>query len=578
MQTRDDVDLRFANIFRRMMAKSPDERYASFDEVIDELSDYCDQTDTPAWLADFTNAQTQTEMTTVSGGSTSGATARVLAIDFGMFYSAAAAAAPSGDVNLLTAGSEDRVLFRMAVASEQGKLLFGNQAMERRAERPRKLVHCLPMYIGMEVVERLIAGRQCPPEVLLGLMLRRVAENAWDSNTRPHAAAITIPTSYDQLHRRSVLQAASLAGLQSVRLVDRSIAAVQTLLLDSPQDSPETAGFHSEGDQTVLFVGLTGQATEVAVMRKTATRVQQLSSAGHWLAGTLPWQHRLVDLTADLFVTEHSVDPRKEIRTASRLQVACERAMNSLLLMPNVNITINIDGFQRSVSLKRQTWLESCRDLIDGVRGSIVRACKQASISWSDIGVCVTLGPLLRISEVRELLLGELDEAVEFHAVDRADVARGAAASLAGELPGRGMIASPPRCVTSQSIGIVVEDVRGRRRILPIIPKGTALPARTNRRLTVGKNRETMTLSLVESSGLDGEDWQSLGRYDFDIGGANRLARTRMIGFEVDMNGLLSVRAQTPGTQGSQKLPALPPPALNDEAVAEWTAWMEEVR
>ena len=110
----------------------------------------------------------------------------------------------------------------------------------------------------------------------------------------------------------------------------------------------------------------------------------------------------------------------------------------------------------------------------------------------------------------------------------------------------------PPRGVTSQTIGIVVEDAKGRRRILPIIPKGTALPARTNRRLTVGSDRDSMTLSLVESSGVEGDDWHSLGRYDFDIGQSKN--RARMIGFEVNVNGMLNVRAQTPGTSSSTKL------------------------
>ncbi|MGI9471390.1 MAG: serine/threonine protein kinase, partial [Rubripirellula sp.] len=53
MQTRDDVDLEFANVFSRMMAKSPDERYASLDEVIADLSDYASQNDTPLWLSEY---------------------------------------------------------------------------------------------------------------------------------------------------------------------------------------------------------------------------------------------------------------------------------------------------------------------------------------------------------------------------------------------------------------------------------------------------------------------------------------------------------------------------------------------
>ena len=69
------------------------------------------------------------------------------------------------------------------------------------------------MYIGKPLVEREIAGRQCPPEVLMAMMFRRIKQNSWPGATSPHATAITIPASYDQLHRQSVMQAAQMAGL-----------------------------------------------------------------------------------------------------------------------------------------------------------------------------------------------------------------------------------------------------------------------------------------------------------------------------------------------------------------------------
>ncbi len=583
MQIRDDVDLKFANIFRRMMAKTPDQRYGSLDEVIDDLSGYSDTVNTPLWLAEFAQRQTVGDVSTVSGGSTSGSTARVLAIDLGMFYSATAEATPAGDVNLLPAASAGRPLFRMAIASNKDELFYGDQAMKRRGQHPHHLVHCLPMYIGKPLVEREIAGRKCPPEVLLAMLLRQIKKNAWTSKSAPAAAAITVPASYDQLHRQSVLQAARMAGLRSVRLVDRSLAAVQTLLLEpEPEslDAPPTS-VQSDSDKTILFVGLSGQASEVAVIHRDSSRLHQLATDGHWHTGTLPWIHRLVDLTAIAFIKKHQIDPRKSSATASALQISCERAMNSMLLWPTVDVTISVKGARKSVSIDRQAWIAHCDELIVGVRRSITNACKQAAISLLDVDVCVTHGPLLRLKGVRNSILRGLNKSVEFHSVDRVDVARGAAACLAGELPGRGDIARPPSGVTSQTIGIVVEDKSGRRRILPIIAKGTTLPARTNRRLTVGKDRATMTLSLVESSGVASDDWHSLGRYDFEIGDqqSNRNNRMRMIGFEVDMNGILSIRAQAPALPEAKNFPPFQhpcwPKTKSQNGLFGWTGFAE---
>ncbi len=585
MQSRNDVDLRFANIFNRMMAKSLGERYASLDEVIEDLAEYENNTDVPSWASELGQPQAalsqQSTFQSGSGaGSTSQAVSKVLSIDFGMFYATAAEASPSGDVRVLAAGCSDGMSLRTLVASDQDQLIFGTSAMERRALNAKSVIHCLPMYIGKPIVERTVAGRQCPPEVLMAMLLQRVQENAWKEKSPAKATVLTVPASYDQLHRQSVLQAAKMAGIHSVRLLDRSIASVQSILID-----PESASLDSHDSnlplgstqsETILFLGLTGQATEVSVIRREGSRLQQLSTAGHWHSGTLPWLHRLVKLAAEAFVVKHKVDPRKSQRWAARLQLACERAMNSMLLLPSVQIKVRIQGRERSVRIERQNWLRACEGLAAGVRQAIDTACREASVAVADIESCVLLGPLLRMPMIREAVLRGQSKSLAIHQLDRVDTARGAAACLAAELPGRGDIAKPARVITSQTIGIVVSDAKRRHRILPLIPKGTSLPARTNRQLTVGADRDSMTLSLVESSGVEGNHWQSLGRYEFEVGDSK--VRSRMIGFEINLNGVLCVRAQTPGTSGSTTLPPLPTPTLSHEDLDEWTEWLNQLK
>ena len=120
---------------------------------------------------------------------------------------------------------------------------------------------------------------------------------------------------------------------------------------------------------------------------------------------------------------------------------------------------------------------------------------------------------------------------------------------------------------------------QGRRRILPIMPRGETLPARTNRKLNIAANRNSMTLSIVESSGIESDQWQSLGRYEFTKhqDESKREKRTRMIGFELNIDGLLTVRAQSPDTPESNRLPIIPKPMLPLEDEAAWTRWIASV-
>ncbi|KAA1259221.1 Serine/threonine-protein kinase PknB [Rubripirellula obstinata] len=587
MQSRGDIDLNFANIFSRMVAKSPSERYESLDEVIEALGDYASETDTPNWLVEFTQRKIGTDASTISSRSDPDGESNVFGIDFGMMYASAAIANPKGGNRKLQAGDDGQSIMRLAIATDRHLLVYGKDAIGRRRDSPLQVAHSLPLYMGQKSVARRFAGRQCPPEVLMALMMRQVFTRSWDQLSLPHATAITIPSSYDQLRRRCMIQAAQMAGFPSVRLLSRSIAAVQSLWMekegDAERQSKTVPGTISDSDdQNILFVSLTGQATEVAIIRGGPSRLQQLATAGHWSCGKLLWLQRLVDLAGKLFKEHHGIVPKADKKSAVRLQIACEEALTSLLQFPSVSVALEVAGKKHAVQVYRRDWLGQCQDLIETLQKAVDQVCSESKLTIQQIDRCVMLGSLLRMPGVAESLLDGLPKTTIKTSIDRGDVARGAAACLAAELPGRSDNGLPPRSVTSQTIGIVVEDKKGRRRILPIIPRGTLLPARTNRRLSVNDSREHLNVSLVESSGVDGSGWQTLGRHEIEVGSSGVGKRSRTISFEINVNGLLTVRAPMPGEATpsiltTRRLPALPAAAITDEELVDWKKWVETV-
>ncbi len=584
MQLRGDIDLKFDHIFRRMMAKSPHERYGSIDEVIDALGEYAEAKTEPLWISELTTRLPHGELSTATGGSTSRGVTQVLGIDLGMSYMSAAAASVGGEVTLLSTFKDDRAMIRLAIAGDGRRVLFGEDAIMRREQHPQSVIHCLPIYIGKPVVDRSLNGVKYPPEVLIAMSLRNLLRTLWSHPTPPDAAAVVVPSMYDQLHRRSIIQACEMAGLRSVRLVDRSLAAAQSLLnvslpTDSqPTDNKPALASAAESKQIIstatselmLFIGLTGQASDVAVIRHSKNRMQQLATGGHWHRGSLSWLQVLVEYVSERVKEISGTDPRTIRASVAGLQINCERAMNALLLGDKARLAIQVGVKRVDLVVQRSAWLGRCEGLLCELIGNIQSACDRAGLDVGQIRKCAILGPILRLPEVRQRLIEALPPDIEVHNIDRADLARGAASCLLAELPGRSEVAMPPRGVTSQTIGIVIEDARGRKRVLPIIPRGCVLPARANRRLTVSQNKDVMTLSVVESSGVNGQDWHALGRYSFNVDEKNT-AKTRLISFEIDMNGLLNVRAQTPPTPGSVRLAPLPAPMIEEAAVAEWT-------
>ncbi|MCD0460795.1 protein kinase domain-containing protein [Roseiconus lacunae] len=577
MQLRDDVDLGFANILRRMMAKKLSERYGSLDEVIEDLANYAEESHSPAWLSEFVQRQSSIDASTLSGSSTAIANLPIFGMDLGMTYIATAEAIPGMGIHNLSAGADGQPLYRLSIANGDYGILYDVDANQTRMAMPRRVVHCLPMYIGKDVVEREVAGRKCPPEVLIAMSIRRAIANSYPNDDLPKLTAVSVPASYDQFHRRSIKQACRLAGLDSVRLVDRNLAAVQSLLSAVDMGvSDEDPPLDLNAKETILFVGLSGQATEVALIDRDGTQLRQLATAGHWHNGMLTWQHRLVELASEAFRNQHGFDPRRKSITASRLQMSCERALQSLLLLPDVNVSIEFEEQLYSISVSRDRWLEHCSDLIHGIRQDMHQVCKASGVHPKKIDTAVTLGSLLKIVPLRKRLFNRLPNEMPVRVTDRSDIARGAAASLEAELPQRTQVLVPPKSVAGQSIGIVIEDSNRRRRILPIIKRGERLPARTNRKLSIAKERESMTLSVVESSGIRSESWHSLGRYTFEVErqADGQVKRTWMVAFELNVDGLLTVRAQTPGSPNSKRLTVIPEPTLPLKDETEWTRWM----
>ncbi len=572
---RPDVDLRLEHVFRRMMAKRPQERYASLVEVLADLASYDTGESSTAWIGSLGGATITGDNSTLRGGSTGGEVANVLGIDLGMFYATCATAEPTGKVEVLKPTEDGRTQQRIAIA-DGTPLFFGEAAAARRELHPGSVLHCLSLYVGQSKVDHLINGKHCPAEVLLAMQIRKLIELGWPDRVLPHAVAITVPSSYDQFHRQAIIQAATIAGIRSVRLVDRSLAALQSWRHDQahsqsellPPKSPST----SHGERPQVVITITGHATEVVVSRFRGARVQQLAAVGQWHHGTLQWQQKLVDMVAEKCVKQHAFDPRRALQTATSLQVACERALPKFLLLESVNVAFQRGHRPIAVAIARHDWLDACESFTAELLQMIDLALEAADINPERVGQCLLVGILTRIGVTRKRIEKRFGKDTEFALIERTDIARGAALSVAGELPGRGDIPLPPQTSTTHDFGLLVMDAKNRRRIRPIIPRGTAIPARTNRRITTGTTA-SQVLTVVESSTWRETSWRSLGSHHFNVESPDGFLE---LTFEVDIDGRLIIRQRDPHSGASVRLPVLPKPTLTPDDVVQWTDWVKE--
>ncbi len=637
MSYRQDVDLTLANIVSRMLAKSPAQRYGSMDEVARAMSPYDNDRSTPAWVLDFAERKLDEEGSTAneisrSTRATRNKTLSVLGIDMGLTHAATAVGLPDGNIHpgwpALTAGGP-QPLFRMAVAerpsssnSQTDKVLFGQAAYELRKNHPHRVSHCQMMYFGRNEMLRRIDGRMCPPIVATSLCLRRLVGTTlmnhssakketppavpgqsssgatsgsidsvlgatWHRHESwPDAVAITVPGCYDQLHRRAVYTAARIAGLPSVRLIDRGVAIARfALRSDQSYGDPDTKyteqtrSLDGDESESILYVGLTGQAFDVAMIRRRGKKIEQISSAGHWQLSAIAWSSRLVEIIQSRLVNRPKrgskrTSNRSWLLHAAKVQIAGERAMNSLLLLPETTVEIRHEGKTETVKITRTEWLQACNDLMASIERGIALACSRAEIDANKIERCFVLSPILRLPPIRKRVFAALNKNASIEFFDYTDAATGAAACLASELPGHRDGILPTQTSVSHSVGFVISEATGKRKILPIITRGTPTPARTNRQLGGTAKDEALTLALVESSGVEDEAWQTLGRHRIAVDASER-APTRKIGFEIDINGLLSVHLERPDLGRTVRMPSLPELGMSPDQWEDWREWVE---
>ncbi|WP_404310008.1 protein kinase domain-containing protein [Neorhodopirellula lusitana] len=656
MSYRQDVDLTLANIVTRMLAKDPAARYGSMDEVARAMAPYDNDRSTPAWVLDFSQRKASQEGSTAGDGSRTQITAKnklinVIGVDLGMLHATTAIGLSNGKVEAgwpVASESGPRSLFRMAVADISGmpgkmdsstltrNALFGQAAYDLRKSFSRRVSYCQMMYFGRPDVLRRIAGRDCPPEIGISLCLRHLigttlmnhvlAKQADDSDqvtgnrvsspqtstaidlvlgtawhrhdSWPDTIAITVPSCYDQLHRRSIHSSARLAGFPSARLVDRSVAITRFAYEQDQHGSAAQSKYearveHSADnlndviqnlDATILYVGLTGQALDVAILRKQNNKIEQIASSGHWCHGAIAWSSRLVDLIVSKLPPRPTPlgigsDPtalqQDRMIYAAKVQMAGERAMNSLLLLPQTKIEIEHAGHVQSVTVTREQWLDCCSDLLDAIPTAIATACQRANVAPADISRRFVLSPILRLPSIRDRVFSALSENVDIEFFDYTDAARGAVACVAAEGPGNRSELLPVTSRTSHAVGFVVADGRGKRKILPILGRETITPARTNRQLGGRAKDNHLTLALVESSGVRDEAWQTLGRHRIPVN-LDEATPTRRLGFEIDINGLLSVHMERPDLGRTVELPALPELAIKPEQWEDWREWVAD--
>uniref|UniRef100_A0A7N5KAA5 Hypoxia up-regulated protein 1 n=1 Tax=Ailuropoda melanoleuca TaxID=9646 RepID=A0A7N5KAA5_AILME len=255
---------------------------------------------------------------------------------------------------------------------------------------------------------------QFSPEEVLGMVLNYSRSLAEDFAEQPiKDAVITVPAFFNQAERRAVLQAARMAGLKVLQLINDNTATALSYGVFRRKDINTTAQnvmFYDMGSGSTVCTIVTYQT----VKTKEAGMQPQLQIRGVGFdrtLGGLEMELRLREHLAKLFNEQRKGQRAKDVRENPRAMAKLLREANRLktVLSANADHMAQIEGLMDDVDFKakvtRAEFEELCADLFERVPGPVQQALQSAEMNLDEIEQVILVGGATRVPKVQEVLL-----------------------------------------------------------------------------------------------------------------------------------------------------------------------------